>query len=203
MIPFSPEIGYNGNNGFGGEGISMAFGDWVYSLLLLSFFAVIAVSMLYELRAHISPTPVLPWVRRAAMRMIKNNITDASVLRVADLGCGWGGMTTRLARAYPAAHIIGYEMSPAPYLISKLRGAFFGKRIDTLPTDFFKADLSGFDVVFCYLSPAHMEKLKPQLAALKKGSLVVTCSFPIVGWIPLETINVWSLVQIPINIYRI
>ena len=181
----------------------MTFGDWVYSLVLLSFFAVIAVSMLYEARAHISPTPVLPWVRRAAMLMIKNNITDVSVLRVADLGCGWGGMTTRLARAYPDAHITGYEMSPVPYFISRLRGAFFGKRINTLQANFFKADLSGFDVVFCYLSPAHMEQLKSQLATLKKGSLVVTCSFPIIGWIPIETVKIWSLVQIPINIYRI
>jgi hypothetical protein len=177
--------------------------DWIYSLVLLTAFAVVLSGLWHEKKAGISPTPVLSWVRRRAVRMLKGQIDPGKVHEVADLGCGWGGMTGILASTYPQAHITGYEISPFPYYASKLRSLFFGKRISIRHDNFFERNLSDCDVVFCYLSPQHMEKLKPQLLGLKPGSLVLSCSFPILGWAPIAQEKVWSLVNIPVFLYRI
>jgi len=171
-------------------------------VLLLGFIAVIIVSVLYEKSTGISAVPVLPWTRHQALSLLIKFHPPHAVLHVADLGCGWGGMIRKLHKAYPKAKIVGYETSPFPYILSKIRFSMAGKNVQILNDDFFKADLSQNDVVFCYLSPKHME-LKPQLLNLKAGSLIVSCSFPITGWTPIETRKVWSIVRIPVYIYRV
>lgn len=175
--------------------------DSSYALFLLLIFAGIGVSLIYEKKAHISPTPVLPIVRRKAMDLLKN--MDISAREIVDLGSGWGGMSLKLANTYPNAHVTGYEISPVPYGFSRLR-TLFSKQITITREDFFKKDLGNADIVTCYLSPYHMEKLKSGLADLKKGSVVVSCSFPIEGWEAERTETVRGIfVEIPVYLYVI
>lgn len=181
----------------------MSEGDLIQSCVILAAIALALLCTWYEKKAGIVPAPVLPWVRWAAIRLLQKHVGDHKVQKIGELGCGWGGMVKLLARRFPQAHITGYEISPAPYVISRLRTCFMRKRVTITRRDFFTDDLSRYDLIFCYLSPRHMEKLKPQLATLKPGSLIVSCSFPIPGWTPLDSVTVWSLVRIPVCLYRV
>lgn len=174
------------------------------AIVIIVMITVILVSLRFEKTSGISSTPVLPWTRRQALSLLKKHSPDhKDVHSIAELGCGWGGMVQKLHAAYPKAQIVGYEVSPLPYYLCKLRFAFTRKTVTILRPSFFDCDLSNFDIVFCYLSPKHMEKLKPQLLNLKKGSMVVSCSFPLTEWKPVEVQSVWSIVRIPVYIYRI
>ncbi|HEY4831944.1 MAG TPA: SAM-dependent methyltransferase, partial [Waddliaceae bacterium] len=41
--------------------------------------------------------------------------------KIIELGSGWGTLLFPLAKQHPHSMIIGYELSPIPYLFSKLR----------------------------------------------------------------------------------
>ncbi len=181
----------------------MSFVDIIYCLAIVGFIFVVLLSLYFEKKAGISPTPVMPWVRRRALSLLKEHRQLLDIRTIADLGSGWGGMIGQLQKQYPTAYITGYEISPCPYYFTRLRFMCARDKITIKRHDFFSEDIAGYDVVFCYLSPQHMEKLKPHLSRLKKGSLVVTCSFPIEGWEPIATVTVWGLVKIPICLYRI
>lgn len=176
----------------------------LHSVLLLLFILIVLVCFFYEGKARISPTPVLPWVRRRALGMVPDRFSCDGVYRIADLGCGWGAFISALARRFRVADITGYEISPFPYAVSFVKSLFLGRRVRVVRRSFFDDDLSGYDLVMCYLSPYHMEALKPQLLGLKPGSAVVSCSFAIPGWEPVRTEEVWSLfVKVPVYMYEI
>ncbi len=172
--------------------------------MVLCVLIIVAITtVFFEKHTHISATPVLPWTRRQVMSLLKEFKPEKPVIKVADLGCGWGGMIGKLGKLYPAAQITGYELSPFPYWFSKLRFGGYKNNITINQLDFFKENLSSYDVIFCYLSPNHMEELKLQLAGLKSGSLVISCSFPLLDWTPIATRSIWSIVKIPVYLYRI
>lgn len=182
----------------------MTLFDAVYSIFLLIVFTIVLTSLVYEKRARISPTPVLPHVRKRALGLVPDSLTDAGAHTILDLGCGWGGLVISLARLFPNARIIGYEISPWPYLFSKIKGLIHSRNISIKREDFFKKDISGANLVFCYLSPYHMNALKEKLRTLAKGSCVISCSFPITGWEPDRTETVKGLfVDIPVYRYTI
>lgn len=172
-------------------------------LILFLLVVVAATTIFYERFTLISATPVLPWTRRQVVSLLKSHIKTNDIHKICDLGCGWGGMIGKLAYLFPNAHITGYELSPFPYGVSFLRNILRQKRVTILKDNFFKEELKDFDLVFCYLSPHHMNELTPQLSALKSGSWVISCSFPIEGWTPVATGSVWSIVKIPVFLYQI
>ncbi|MFN0065182.1 MAG: hypothetical protein ACKVOH_02975 [Chlamydiales bacterium] len=112
---------------------------------------------------------------------------------VVDLGSGWGGVLRAVPKGYRKK---GYEISPIPYLWSKLRG---------LPVewkDFFSLSLSEADVIFCYLCPEVMKKLEPKLKReLAKGVIVISNTFAIPGWKPVQVVELDDLYRSQIFFY--
>jgi len=53
----------------------------------------------------------------ALLRLVK--LPEHAV--IVDLGSGWGTLVVGLARAFPGASVQGLEMSPFPFLVSRLR----------------------------------------------------------------------------------
>ncbi len=170
---------------------------------LIAFLTIVFVSMWYEKKAHISPCPTLPWVRKKIIGALKGRLDGQKSYKMAELGCGWGGINLILAKNFPNSSIFGYEISIFPYVFAKIRGFLGSNRIKITRSSFFEADLSGFDVIICYLSPWHMEKLKPQLAGLRPGSLIISNAFAIPGWEPAETLHTYVGMDIPIYVYVI
>lgn len=94
-----------------------------------------------------------------------------------DLGCGKAHLLI-YASKYFGAKGIGYELTLWPYLWAKLKIYLTKTSVDILRQNFFKADLTKADVVFCYLFPEVMAKLESKFGEeLKSGSRVVSYAF--------------------------
>jgi cyclopropane fatty-acyl-phospholipid synthase-like methyltransferase len=132
---------------------------------------------------------------------IKNvPMTDGQVL--VDLGCG-DGRILREAQKYYKVKAIGYEVNLLAYL--KARVLSFGiKDIEIRRQDFWSANLSNADVVFCYLFPDVMQKLSAKLRAnLKPGAVIVSCNFTLPGFKPSNVLHpAGALHSDPVYIYR-
>lgn len=174
--------------------------ELLYLLTFLLLFFTIASCAYHEKRTKIVPAPTLPWVCKSMIAALK---THASPSKIAELGSGWGGLSFALARAFPDSQIDGYELSPVPYRFSKIRQALSRRNIRFHKNDFFEQDLSSYDAVICYLSPYHMERLKPKLGSeLPSGTIVISNAFPIPGWDPVETRTTKFIIPIPVYVYK-
>jgi SAM-dependent methyltransferase len=120
-----------------------------------------------------------------------------------DLGCGDGRVICGATRRY-GVQATGYELNPVAYLRARLRCA--GKRgARVVWRDFWDADLSRADVIFCYLFPDVMQRLAGKIRAeARPGALVISCNFPVPDFVPRQVLRpTGSLHHDPIYIYRI
>lgn len=100
---------------------------------------------------------------------------------VFDLGAGDGRVLMIAAKGFDAK-AIGFEISLIPYLVTRVRLLFFSKpksaRIRW--ADFFKVSFKDADVVFCFLTPPAMAKLKTKFVQeMRPGSRLVSFAFRI------------------------
>ncbi len=120
------------------------------------------------------------------------NLMPREGARFADLGSGLAGTLIRLAKNRPDCEFYGFETAPVPYLMSYLRAKLSGaSNVHIHFVSLWNADLSQFDVVYCFLSPVPMpalyEKAKEEM---KKGSRFISNSFVVPNKKPSRTINV-------------
>ena len=141
----------------------------------------------------------MPAVRKTVIDIIINTYGTNTKINIIDLGSGWGGLLQTLNSSLPHATMMGYETSFAPYWISRMT-SLFSKRISISQQNFFDKDLSYADVIICYLSPWHMNEI--QNINFKTGSLLISCSFPMIGITPVSTHISRSLIDIPVFVYR-
>lgn len=101
-----------------------------------------------------------------------------------DLGCGKAHLLIYAAKKFKAKGI-GYELTLWPYLWGKIKIRLSKADVEVRMKDFFAADLSQADVVFCYLFPSIMKKLEPKFESeLKPGARVVSYSFKLPTRVP-------------------
>lgn len=100
--------------------------------------------------------------------------------RFVDLGCGLGGTLAYLSRAHPDWDFVGVENAPGPYMLSRIR--VLGRtNVKIEFKSLWDANLSAFDVVYAFLSPAPMPRLLGLTARdLKPGAILISNSF----WAP-------------------
>jgi hypothetical protein len=110
----------------------------------------------------------------------------------ADLGSGLGGLVFALAHSRPDGTFVGFESAPLPYLISKLRGVMSRRaNAQILFADFRKRDLSRFDAVYCFLSPAPMPDVFAKAAKeMRPGTRLISNSFSVPGHPPDRVVDV-------------
>ena len=89
----------------------------------------------------------------------------------ADLGCGDGRVVFEVAKSFKKVKCIGYEISPIHIMIAKLSKMVcfpFSRRVQILPEDFTKADLSEINVVYINWGRKVPKEYDNFLEALKK-----------------------------------
>ena len=107
---------------------------------------------------------------------------------VYDLGAGDGRAVVIAAREY-GARAVGVEVEPVHCAVAWLQALVNGvlPRVSIRQTDLLKADCRDADVIFLYLSPAFVERVRPHLLQqLKPGARIVSLFFEFEGWKPSD-----------------
>jgi hypothetical protein len=170
------------------------------TILILALAAVASVLGWYLLTGT-PPLPSSPAVKQAMLTALPDKLEGA----VYELGSGWGGMAFTLARRYHGCRVTGFEVSPLPWVFSRLRlllqptpNLYFRFR------NFHKVSQEDAVLVVCYLGPRAMEKLKLKLEAeLKPDALVLSIFFRVPDWRPASGHMVPDMHRTPVYLYRV
>jgi len=102
--------------------------------------------------------------------------------RVYELGSGDGRFLRALAKK-KKVQAVGYENFILPYVLSRIFKFLTHSDVNIWYQDFFRADLSQADYVFCYLIGRQMDNLEAKLQKeLKPGALVISNTFKFKNW---------------------
>lgn len=176
---------------------------WLYNgrmfeISLLVLLAIFGGTFIY---ASLRGAPWLPTKARDIERMFAAvKIEPGQVFY--DLGCGDGRLL--LIAAEKGAFCVGYEVSLMPYLSAQLRRLFskHRKKIKIVFGDLWFADFRKADVIYFFLQPQHMEKLKQKLLSeMKQGRQVVSYCWPVAdlpGGEELREVN-----RLPFYLYKL
>jgi trans-aconitate methyltransferase len=121
-----------------------------------------------------------------------------------DAGSGWGNLAIKLAKRFPDCKIIGIENSPIPYAASKILSRFLRlEHLHFIRANFLNVPMQDASLLVCYLYPGGMKKIKTKLLELQPGTPVISNTFSIPGWEPLEIIQTQDLYRSPIYLYKV
>lgn len=169
-----------------------------WCLLVLLGGAVLSV-VYHTLKTGISP---LPSSRRARQVML-SEIPEGFSGRIVEAGSGWGSLAVPLARRFPEAAVIGYELSPVPLFCSRLRRLGRCPNLRLIRADFLAVSLAEADLVVCYLFPGAMRTLDEKLRReLRPGARVFSNTFALPGWKPVRVHRLPDIYATPIYIYE-
>ncbi len=175
-------------------------------LSLVLVLAAFALMLGYTIRTGISPVPTTPRVAAEIFAACppESLIPPEAGNVVYELGSGWGNLAMALAKRFPERVVVGYELSPLPWLVSRLL-----LRLRPRPNlalhraDFMAADLSDAALVVCYLYPGAMRRLREKLEReLPADALVVSNAFLVPGWQPNSVRHAADQYETAVYLYR-
>ena len=103
-----------------------------------------------------------------------------------DLGCGDGRLIVTAAEA--GAKATGFDLSLMSYLMAIIRLSAVRSNARVVFKNLFRQNLSGADIVYLFLTPGAMPKIKTKLETeMKKGGRVISYAFAIHGLVPIAT----------------
>lgn len=139
---------------------------------------------------------------RKAWQAISLLLPPQQGFRFVDLGSGLGGLLGYLHQVRPDATYHGIENAPLPFFISWLRFRFT-KNLQSSWGDFWTHNLTGYDVVYAYLSPVPMMELwKKARSEMRPGTLFISNTFNVPGVNPTHVIALDDFNQSTLYIWR-
>ena len=94
-----------------------------------------------------------------------------------DLGSGSSNMLFYFSKKY-GVNCVGVEVSPFWYFYSKIKSLFY-KKVKIMYGNFYKYDLSKADIVYVFLTPKALDKLKEKfIKELKENSKIILSCWP-------------------------
>lgn len=120
--------------------------------------------------------PFIP-SRRRALRTIADNINLRDGQVFFELGAGNAPLLRRLAKKYPRVNFIGIEYSFIPWIIGTLL-CLPHNNIKIIKQNFWRADLSSADFIYCFLNVRVMAELESKFKAdCKNGATIISYIF--------------------------
>ncbi|MBI5754832.1 hypothetical protein HZA41_01270 [Candidatus Peregrinibacteria bacterium] len=157
--------------------------------LFLFFAFIFSIGLL--ITALVSIFLKVPYVP-TRRKFVEKLITAAKLTKgqkVYDLGCGDGRILFAAEKITGCAGE-GYEMAPMVYLLAIIKKILGRKKSKICCKNFFKADGSSADVIFCYLTPEILKKIAEKLMReCKKGTKIITHTFAIKSFTPQNIIT--------------
>ena len=161
----------------------------------------IALILAYTLITGMPPMPTAPHVKRVLLDAVPAEL-DGTIF---EFGSGWGTLAFPLARRHPGCRVVAIELSPLPWLVSRLWQA-----LQPLPNlsfrraDFFKVPLDGAALVVCYVQTDCMTKLRAKFEAeLPPGAHVLSNTFAVPGWTPDAMHQTKDMYATKVYLYRV
>jgi len=150
--------------------------------------AVVIVSLLalfyYALSTGAPPMPS----SFGAARQIASLVPHREECTVYEVGAAWGHLAFPLALTHPKCTVRAIEISPLPWLFMKvIEKLLFVRNMRIERRDMFDVSFRDAGAIVCYLHTELLNQLKPKLQdELRSGTLVVSNTYEIPGWTPLE-----------------
>ena len=174
----------------------------ITELSALCISVLIAISIIHStLRYGISPMPSSAAVRKE----LNDFLPPLKSGGIYELGSGFGTLAIPLAQKYPDLQITGFEVSPVPYWIARLRAQFLGlKNLKFVRKDFLATDLSQARLLVSYLYPDGMKKLAEKLKTQESHKqYFLSHTFALPGYEPIRSGRASDLYRSPIYLYEI
>ena len=175
---------------------------FVLEILLVAGTFLVGASIVWSTtKVGISPMPSSRKARDAIIKLTD----DTGAGPIYDLGSGWGGLVIALARKHPNRRIVGYEISFVPWLISNLfKNVLKLKNLEVYQENFLQLDLSGADVLVCYLHTEGMHEVAKKLTAERStDGFLISNNFALPFCQPEKTMQVNDFYKSPIYRYRL
>lgn len=154
----------------------------VLSLIVLFILLIaIAVFLIFFLYNTIKARGV-PFVRSVneIEALLLENIEIKKGQKFVDLGCGDGKILSAVSKEFQGIKAVGYETSRYPFRRAQQKIKQGSWNYAVIKQNFFKADLSDVDVVYCYLMPHLMGAVWKKLCQeCKPGTLFYSNAFEI------------------------
>ena len=173
----------------------------IFYFLLLGLVVFTGYSIvIYTVYNRMSPLPTSRRVKKGIVDLVRHRGISGKVL---ELGSGWGTLTIPLAKILPHCEVFSYENSQIPYVFTKCRHLLFKlNNLKIVRKNFFQASFAGANMVICYLNPRTMERLKTKFESeLNPGTLVISNTFAVPGWQPLNVVDFNDLRRSRIYVY--
>jgi len=132
---------------------------WALAINISPLWALIALVLLLLVYGRIWESRVPLFFSSSRSLEALSNLIPARPISFLDVGCGDARVVTRLAQARPESRFTGIEQALIPWLLASLRVRASRHACSVVRADFWKHDLSKYDVVYAYLSPAVMPEL--------------------------------------------
>ncbi len=140
-------------------------------LALASLILIAALVLSYVITLLLSLVLSPGHTKRKELKKILDNLELKGGDTFVDLGCGDGRVVFGVAKKFKNVKCIGYEISPIQLMIANLSKILcfpFSNRVQIIPKDFTKADLSDVDVFYINWGSNVPLRLKKFRKGLKK-----------------------------------
>jgi len=122
--------------------------------------------------------PQIPTAARDIQRLVDEGLLRKEDL-VIDLGCG-NGKVLFLIEKLAGSRARGYELALWACMYAWAKRFLLRSRVEIIWGNFFKADLSGATVIYCYLYPFLMPKVGEKIKHdCRPGTKIIARDFPI------------------------
>lgn len=156
----------------------------------LGYLAIFVLLILIYGSIHRTQVPLYP-SSKAVANVVTTLFPKNKPFSLIDLGSGGGKLLTSISKLNLNGKFHGVEAAILPFLASKIRGFLSQSNCSFSWGNFWQYNLSSYDVVYAYLSPAPMNKLwKKAIQEMRPGSILISNTFMIPGVPPSESIAI-------------
>lgn len=173
----------------------------MYFLFLCALSGILILFLLDSIKAGITPNPTSKRVKEKVLEMLPIEVKG----EIYELGSGFGKMAIALSHAYPQKKVKSFEMAKIPYWIQRLFLVFFNsKNMELSKKNFKNQNLSSAGLIFCYLYKGIMPILSEKfIKELRPGTWIISHTFALPNWKPVQTIYVKDLYNTPVYLYQV